>query len=241
MPGAAAVLAYLNARTGFSADLDLLTAYITSMMSAVKEFKAGRGNMFYKLEEHALSSKLANKAFIAIPPHIPKDYTQDQLKPLKCQEWTYKDTYDIVLKYAAWLKQEHGIRKDDIVALDCGNNPLFIFLWFAIWSLGARPAFINTSLRGDALLHCIKTSSACLFLVDGGLHDVLSEKVVSALPTGSKDGAPVATSLLDKELQHRVSRMPGFRAEDNERLNDPLDMAMLIFTSGTTVRSAHQD
>ena len=146
--------------------------------------------------------------------------------------------YDRVLKYAEWLKQEHGICKGDIVALDCTNKPLFIYLWMALWSLGARPAFINTGLRGQSLIHCIRTSSARVLLLDPQLKDALDDQVVSDLAGGDSGKQTVAISVIDDAMQSRIESLQRFRAPDSDRNVDPTGMALLIFTSGTTVSSS---
>ncbi|KAG8630941.1 hypothetical protein KVT40_000081 [Elsinoe batatas] len=233
LPLAVSSLAYLNAKTNFTQDAGLLKNMVVGAIKTLRACKHGRVNMFYNLEEHALSSKKANHPFLVVPPQLPKDVISssvEEVKSLKGEEWTYREAYDIVLKYAQWLKEEHGIKKYDIVALDCGNKPVFVFVWFALWSLGARPAFINTSLRGESFLHCVKTSSSKLLIVEDDLKDTLTSEVTSEL---SKLNVP--SVILDSTLHSHVLTLKGHRACDDCRSGiEPTDMAMLIFTSGTT-------
>ncbi|KAF4552985.1 AMP-binding enzyme-like protein 10 [Elsinoe fawcettii] len=233
LPLAASSLAYINARTNFTQDVELLWYIVLAAVKTLRAFKHDRANMFYTLEEHALSPKKANHAFIAVPPELPEDISGlgvEQVKALKCREWTYREVYDIVLKYAQWLKEEHGVKKDDIVALDCGNKPVFVFIWFAIWSLGARPAFINTSLRGDGFVHCVKTSSAKVLIVEADLADAITSEVSSTLRSEN-----VQSVILDSALSDRILTLPGHRACDDCRSGiEPTGMSQLIFTSGTT-------
>lgn len=58
------------------------------------------------------------------------------------------------------------MEKNDIVAMDFVNSATFIWVWFGLWSVGAKPAFINYNLTGKPLVHTIKTSTARLVLVD---------------------------------------------------------------------------
>ncbi|KAF2223843.1 hypothetical protein BDZ85DRAFT_319035 [Elsinoe ampelina] len=233
LPLAVSSLAYLNAKTNFTQDAGLLKNMLVGAIKTLRAFKHGRANMFYSLEEYALSSKKADHPFLVIPPQLPRDVTSlsvEEVKSLKGEEWTYREVYDIVLKYAQWLKEEHGIKKDDIVALDCGNKPVFFFVWFALWSLGARPAFINTSLRGEGFLHCVKTSSSKLLVVEDDLKDTLTPEVTSEL---SKLNVPSA--ILNSTLHSHILTLEGHRACDDCRSGiEPTGMAMLIFTSGTT-------
>jgi acyl-CoA synthetase (AMP-forming)/AMP-acid ligase II len=82
-----------------------------------------------------------------------------------------------VLKYGSWLKSK-GVEKDEIVAMDFVNSEVFIWMWFGLWSIGAKPAFINTNLTGKPLIHTIKTSTARLVLVDENGRDKFQEEVM---------------------------------------------------------------
>lgn len=227
---AAASLAYLSARTSFANDYALLKATITGGLYVKRCEKTDRVNLFYELEKHALDSKTCDHSFLAIPPPIPSDVkTPADLKGLRASELSYKQVYETVLKYAAWLKQEHGVTKGDMVAIDFTNKPQFVYLWFALFSLGAKAAFINTNLRSTALLHCVKACEARLFIVDPDIQEALTDEVVQAL-SGS-----VKSVVLDATVEVRVVATQGLRAPDEERGGDKIsDTAVLIFTSGTT-------
>ena len=119
-------------------------------------------NLFYDLESQA-TSKRSNHPWIIF----------------QGRTWTYAQAYDIVLRYGAWLKSL-GVEKDEIVAIDFVNSDTFIWVWFGLWSIGAKPAFINYNLTGKPLIHTIETSTARLVLVDEAgrdkySHDVLKE------------------------------------------------------------------
>lgn len=193
-------------------------------------------NMFYVLEEHALSPKTANVVLLATPPTIPKEYDSTHLHLLECEEWTYRQVYDTVLKYAAWLKQEHLVHKNDIIALNFTNKPQFVFIWFAIWSLGAKVAFINTNLRDKSLLHCLLRCSAKLALFDPDLRVALTPEVLEELAKANTERKPIKVVVVEQALQVKITQMGSMRVDDKERAGQtPLDLATLIFTSGTTV------
>ncbi|PSK34083.1 Fatty acid transporter protein [Elsinoe australis] len=235
LPLAVSSLAYLNARTNFTQDVEMLKCILVATVKTLRAFKKGRANMFYTLEEHAMSPTKGSHPFIALPPSLPKDAISlpiEEVKAMKGREYSYREVYDTVLKYAEWLKTVHGVNKDDIVALDCGNKPIFVFVWFAIWSLGARPAFINTSLRGEGFCHCVKTSTAKVLILDGGLKEVLTEEVSREL---ASMGPGVSAVVLDEDQEGYVMSLPGHRACDDCRAGiEPTGMSTLIFTSGTT-------
>ncbi|KAJ4373984.1 long-chain fatty acid transporter fat1 [Neocucurbitaria cava] len=148
VPAAAAALAYLNARHGLTYDWPLLSSFISASISGALHERRDHLNLFYELEAHAQSSR-ANHAWIIF----------------QGRTWTYKEAYDIVLRYGTWLKSK-GVEKDEIVAMDFVNSETFIWVWFGLWSIGAKPAFINYNLTGKPLVHTIKTSTSRLVLVD---------------------------------------------------------------------------
>ncbi|CAO2657540.1 Nn.00g036660.m01.CDS01 [Neocucurbitaria sp. VM-36] len=148
IPAAAASLAYLNARHGLTYDWPLLSSFVSASISGALHERRDKLNLFYELEAHAQSSR-ANHPWIIF----------------QGRTWTYKEAYDIVLRYGTWLKSE-GVEKDEIVAMDFVNSETFIWVWFGLWSVGAKPAFINYNLTGKPLVHTIKTSTARLVIVD---------------------------------------------------------------------------
>jgi acyl-CoA synthetase (AMP-forming)/AMP-acid ligase II len=62
--------------------------------------------------------------------------------------------------------------------MDFVNSEIFIWCWFGLWAIGAKPAFLNYNLKGEALVHCIRSSGARLVLVDGHGKNKFSEGVM---------------------------------------------------------------
>jgi acyl-CoA synthetase (AMP-forming)/AMP-acid ligase II len=85
--------------------------------------------------------------------------------------------YETSLKYGTWLKSR-DVKKDEIVAMDFVNSEVFVFVWFGLWNIGAKPAFINYNLTGKPLFHTIRTSTARLVLVDQDAKDNFSEEIM---------------------------------------------------------------
>jgi acyl-coenzyme A synthetase/AMP-(fatty) acid ligase len=142
-----------------------------------------------------------------------------------------------VLQYARWLKEDLGVTKGEVVAIDFLNGHHFVWLWFALWSLGARPAFINYNLTGQPLLHSIKTSSARLVLADVDVRKEFSDVVMAELAKDDfrNDGGSVKTIFLDKSIEDRIAGLEEWREPDESRAGlVATDMALLIYTSGTT-------
>ncbi|KZF26078.1 very long-chain acyl-CoA synthetase/fatty acid transporter [Xylona heveae TC161] len=220
-PAAAAFLAYLNARIGLSYDLVLISSFLRGTLRWRLAELQNRVNLFYLLERHALSRRSANKTFFCF----------------EGREWTYKETYEITLKYGTWLKNKHGIKPREIVAMDFMNSPEFIFLWLGLWSIGAQPAFINYNLGGQPLLHCVRTSTARLLLVDENVREKITPNVLDELssPSFRENGGPTEVAFFDAAAISEIESTQGIRVPDEAReWAKPEDMAILIYTSGTT-------
>src|SRR5512140_636391 len=125
-PAVAAVAAYINGRTLLSYDLHMLRSIVPVILASSWWDNRGRMNTFYRLEALATSKSSENRDFLRFEDRA----------------YTYVQAYDTVLRYANWLKEKHGVKKGELVALDFQNTDTFVFLVFALWSLGAVPALI---------------------------------------------------------------------------------------------------
>ncbi len=211
-------LAWFNAKTQLSHDLKLLYPYWNLARRIRAREKRDRVNFFYILEEHATTTATAGSPFLVYEGKI----------------WTFKEVYDTVLQYATWLKREYGIAPREVVAMDFMNKPQFIFLWLAIWSLGACPAFINYNLTGKPLLHCVRSSNSRLLFVDEEVKSQVTEEVLDALSI-SEDERLVQVVFVDETTEQHILGLKGVREPDSSRAGAKgPEMANLIYTSGTT-------
>ena len=220
-PAAAAGLAYINAKTSLSSDLSLLGALAKSTINVRIKERKDRVNLFYTLEDHAQARSTANHPFIVY----------------EGREWTYKEVYNVVLKYGTWLKTTYRVAPKEIVAMDFMNSAQFGFIWLALWSIGANPAFINYNLTDKPLLHCVRTSTARLLLVDNEVRNSFSKEVLDELDSTSfRDGkGPVEVVFFTPEIESQILRTEGVREPDSSRSGATGNtMANLIYTSGTT-------
>ncbi|KAF2007161.1 acetyl-CoA synthetase-like protein [Amniculicola lignicola CBS 123094] len=182
LPAAAAGLAYLNGRHAFTYDLGLLSSFVSSQVHALLAEKKDVLNPFYVLENQAHSSN-GDHAWIIFHG----------------KSWTYKEAYEMVLRYGSWLKSK-GVEPGEVVAMDFVNSEVFIWVWFGLWSIGAKPAFINYNLTGRPLVHTIKTSTARLVLVDEEGKDKFAEEVL--LEHGFVARQPDATTPSERQAQY---------------------------------------
>ncbi|KAI9893681.1 MAG: hypothetical protein M1814_005896 [Vezdaea aestivalis] len=219
-PAALTSLAYLNARLSLSYDYKLISSLIRAAATLRSRTQRDRVNLYYKLEDWADSTTDASRVFLVY----------------QGQELTYRQTYDIVLQYGLWLKTWHHVQKGEIVAMNFMNGLEFMFVWLALWSIGATPAFINYNLTGKSLIHCIKTSTAGLLLVGEEVQHTLSEDVRQALESSSSSPkGPVVIQVMDAKPKAEIARCESIRQDDSLRSEAKSSgMAILIFTSGTT-------
>ncbi|MCJ1399675.1 hypothetical protein MMC11_002877 [Xylographa trunciseda] len=220
-PAAFATVAYLSALTQFPNDYRLLKSLVKGRLACAAAEKKDRVNLFYVLEAHAHAKHTANH------PMLVYEGTS----------WTYKEVYDIVLKYGTWLKTKYTIAPGEVVSLDFMNSPKFVFIWLALWSLGACPAMINYNLTSKPLLHSIKSSGARIVFVDDEVRNTFSPDVLDALASADfRDGkGPVEVVFLDVGLERIILTIEGAREPDSSRSGvESTSGALLIFTSGTT-------
>lgn len=211
-PAALAGLSYINAKTAFWYDWLMIKSVVPTRVGLWSRERNDRLNSFYRLEEMAQGKATAEVIFLKF----------------EGRSYTYAQAYDIVLRYGAWLRKNHGVKPKDIVAMDFENSDTFIFLWFGLWSIGAKPAFINFNLSGSVLTHCVKAATASLLLVDPSVAHNVTDDV-------RKDLGSVSIVVLTPEIERGIMATEPMRAPDEDRSEDlAQNMSVLIYTSGTT-------
>jgi acyl-CoA synthetase (AMP-forming)/AMP-acid ligase II len=221
-PAALAALAYLNARWRLPVDINFFTSVIKAATTFSKRERADRTNSFYLLEDHASDPRIKDKTFIIY----------------QGRSWTFKQTYDIVLRYAGYLHSQHSIQPGETIALDFMNSPQFLFLILAIWSLGALPAFINYNLTSTAFIHCVRVSATRLLIIEPDVEPLaLTEETRATLqaPNFCNNASPLEIAVWTEDLQSLIEGYLPFRAPDAARSGSiARSPCVLIFTSGTT-------
>ena len=224
LPVGAAALSYLNARLSLSQDLTLMRALFGAVIKRSILDKKNKLNVFYALEEKAQSASFRDKDFL-----VYED-----------RSYTYKQTYDIVLKYGTWLKRTYNVAPGEVVALDYVNSDHMVFIWLGLWSIGAHPGFINYNLVGKPLLHCIKISTARILLVDPEVQANFTPETMNELTSldfrqSKGSTGPVEVVFCTPELHAQILNTDAVREPDTAReAHGPAAMAMLVYTSGTT-------
>lgn len=143
--GTAALAAYLNAKFHIAYDLKNARAGFAQSQDVVDfltdRVVKKRVLAYHILEDHALRNQ-PDHPFLIFEGHT----------------WTYKDFFDAITRVGNWLMNDLGVKVGEIVAIDGGNSPEYIMLWFALDAIGASMSFINWNLTGAGLVHCAKVS-----------------------------------------------------------------------------------
>lgn len=128
-----------------------------------------------------------------------------------------------------------GVAKGDTVASILDNNIDAVLVWLAINKLGAVSVPVNTAFKGEFLRHQLADSGAAVIVAESDYAARVIE-IASGLPD-------VRQVLCRGDVSHggseRFAMMPldEMRADDAGPLETkvaPSDLAMLIYTAGTT-------
>ncbi|EME88030.1 uncharacterized protein MYCFIDRAFT_148635 [Pseudocercospora fijiensis CIRAD86] len=223
---AATAAVYLNGRYQITQDLWTIITALKHAAYLSRLEKQDKINVFYRFEALAKDPKQANKLFLIVP--------KDESNASAQTEWTYGQAYELTLQYARWLKEDMHINKNEIIAMDFKNKPQFIWLWFALWSIGAIPAFINSNLQDNAFVHCVKLSTTRLLILDPGLSQYLTEEAQAQFSPDEK-GRAIDTVILTSDIEAHIHSLQPYRAPDADRSGaTAAATSLLIYTSGTT-------
>lgn len=195
-----------------------------------------RFSLWYEFEKIATSEKARNRIAIKYPRQIAgKDFKSDGEGAFEVEALTYEEFYNAILRMSMILVEDYKIKKGDIVTMYFMNKPLFIIIWFALWNLGAVPAFLNYNLTSNPLLHCVKVVKSKTLLVDDecvGTFEKTRGQIETEYPELS------INIMKECELMERVKNpfQKAFREDDRVRDENirHWDPAVLVYTSGTT-------
>jgi acyl-CoA synthetase (AMP-forming)/AMP-acid ligase II len=92
--------------------------------------------------------------------------------------YTFKEMDMQANQYAHFLIKL-GIEPKQSVCVMMDNGLDILLVLLSLLKVGAIPAFINTNLSGDSLLHCVEIVSSVAVVFDGKYAPVLSQIKVS--------------------------------------------------------------
>ncbi|XP_034107092.1 long-chain fatty acid transport protein 4 [Drosophila albomicans] len=130
--------------------------------------------------------------------------------------------------------QQRGLQRGDCVALLMETRVEYTCIWMGLSQLGVVTALINSHLRGDSLLHCIRVAKAAALIVGAELADVLAAMPSLDIPiyqfTDQEQhqllpGATELSNALNAQTPLPLSRSLECSARDK---------LLYVYTSGTT-------
>ena len=149
------------------------------------------------------------------------------------RRYTFADVLGQAASLSHALVDEYGVRKGDRVALAMRNAPEWCISFMAITALGAVAVPMNSWWQGDELVYGLKDSGASLVILDGARYARMSGWLNdSGLPViGVDTGGKPLPDNVDRLDTYLGSGLPaGFPDIDI----DPEDLAMILYTSGST-------
>lgn len=150
----------------------------------------------------------------------------------------------LVNQFAHALKGQ-GVKRGDGVGLLMENRIEMLACFFALAKLGAATGFINTSLKGRSLVHCINITNSTKCIVGEELFESIAE-VKEELPLADNDFIWVRDQALNKPTGEQsaapawaVDVVASLPSMPTENLPETLEItagekACYILTSGTT-------
>lgn len=176
--------------------------------------------------EQGTINQVIARAVASYPNHVFLD--------IGGREWTYAEV-DLEATRLAHGLSGLGVAKGHTVTTILDNNIDAILCWFAINKLGAVSVPVNTAYKGEFLRHQLNDAGSAVVIAESdyaqrvvdiadGLSTLQALLYRESAPTGEAQGKQIAP--LDK-----------YRTDNTTAIADvvvPGDLAMLIYTAGTT-------
>ncbi len=149
--------------------------------------------------------------------------------------YTYAEAYEQVCRLANGLKAL-GVKKGDTVVTLLDNSADTAFIWLAINSLGGISVPVNTAYKGEYLRHQASDADAALVIAESDYAERVMQVVhgLPALRTVVYRGQlPEFTGSASVQLLPWAELMSSDTTDPLVEVK-PGDLAMLIYTGGTT-------
>lgn len=211
--GTAALAAYLNAR--FHIYKDLTAGGLSPTNPKAVTFLTSRVKQKRILTYHVFE----DQALRNCPDHI--------FLVFEGREFTYAQFFRYITRVGNWLMKDLGIREGEVVAIDGGNTPEYLMLWFALDGIGAVPSFINCNLTSRSLVHCVQLCGSRYLITDWDVQANVEPCMKELEELGVKILYYNSSSIDDLS---DATPLP----ESRRSAVQPEDVRSLIYTSGTT-------
>lgn len=149
--------------------------------------------------------------------------------------YTYEDVDKRSSRVAHVFLNHSMLKRGDTVALLMSNEPDFVHVWFGLTKLGCVVAFLNSNVRSNSLLHCIRSCEPRALVVGADLLEAV-EEILPSLPEdisvwGVRDSVPQGVISLKEKLTTASDKPVPHSHHAVSNLKAP---SLYIFTSGTT-------
>ncbi|KAI4641690.1 long-chain fatty acid transporter fat1 [Alternaria ventricosa] len=211
--GTAALAAYLNAKHHIAHDLKHARGGLSPTQDVV-DFMTDRAVRKRALTYHVFEDQVCKQ------PNHP-------FLIFEGRTWSYKEFFDAFTRVGNWLIEDLGIQADEVVAMDGGNSPEYLMLWFALDGIGAIPSFVNWNLTGTGLVHCARICNSRFLIADADVKSNVEPCRMDLEETGVKihyynpsffASLPNSTPIPDSRRDHVTIE----------------SLRSLMYTSGTT-------
>jgi hypothetical protein len=137
-----------------------LAAYLNAKFHIVYDLKHARGGFAPSQDVLDFMTERVMKKRV-LTYHVFEDQAlrnrpNDPFLTFEGKTWTYREFFDAITRAGNWLMNDLGIQVGEMVAIDGGNSPEYLMLWFALDAIGASISYINWNLTGAGLIHCVK-------------------------------------------------------------------------------------
>lgn len=221
---------WLDQKTRINNDLYIIQYVIRRGLDHILKVSLGKVSYWYLFEE-VVKQNPHQLALVFVRPN-PGRKGDDAFR---LERYTFQELYDIILRMSYILVDKYSVQPNDTIGINCTNKPLFLILWFALWNIGANPAFLNYNTIGKPLVHCIKISAISKVFIDPecaqNVRDT-QDDIRAELPNVE------LVYLNETELMNDLLNFNSvqFRQRDDLRKahDHDWDIGALIYTSGTT-------
>ncbi|XP_075264163.1 long-chain fatty acid transport protein 4-like isoform X2 [Convolutriloba macropyga] len=153
------------------------------------------------------------------------------------KSYTYQQVDDFSNQIANYFLSK-GLKYGDVVDLMMESRPEFVIIWLGLAKIGCITALINTNLRNQSLIHCIKAAQPKSMIVGSEFVEVVDDirnelsddyTYFYSGPQLEESKQPNCMTYLDEEISKCQCHTPPVPSQAK-----PTDSLIYIYTSGTT-------
>jgi long-chain acyl-CoA synthetase len=187
---------------------------------------------------------VATKVYVAAPPNLAqvlelsRGWGEREFLVYEDERVTFEQHWQRAARFAHLLRERHGVRKGERVAIAMRNFPEWPVAFFGAAAAGAVVVPLNAWWKGDELAFALQDSTTSVLVVDDERAERLGAERLETLRRGSL--RHVLQVRPEGPLLEGVEPWPDFADSAPASLPDvdlaPEDDATIFYTSGTTGR-----